>query len=50
MKHMLPSQCHSINTSKSLPKSIFFCSSTEIEVLDEFNFADDIEEGSAQKV
>jgi hypothetical protein len=47
MHHMLPSQCHSVSTSKVLPKSIFECSSSvqveESEVVD-------AEEGAVQKV
>jgi len=47
MHHVLPSQCHSLDTSKVLPKSIFNCSSS---VRDEDFNVSDIEEGTAQKV
>lgn len=46
---MITAKCHSTATGNVLPKNLYHCNS-KAEVADEFNWTDDMEEGSAQEV
>jgi len=46
---MITAKCHSTATGNVLPKNLYHCNS-KAEVADEFNWTDDMEEGSAHVV
>ena len=46
---MITAKCHSTATGNVLPKNLYHCNS-KAEIADEFNWTDDMEEGSAQEI
>jgi hypothetical protein len=46
---MITAKCHSTATGNVLPKNLYHCNS-KAEVADEFNWTDDMEEGSTQEI